>query len=241
MTLRIRWLGRVPYREAWALQRVWHERSPDDHLLLLEHPHVFTLGVRADMRHVLVPPAEMGADVVRTDRGGDVTYHGPGQLVGYPVLSLPAKGGDTRTGMADTVAYVRSVEQLVIDALADVGLPGAGRLDRYPGVWVDPGGDDPRKIAAIGVRLTRGRTMHGFALNVAPDMRYWAAIVPCGIPDKRVTSLAEEGLDVSMREVVDAVAARAAARWGGGDVERQDVVWRHAPSDLSAFSRGEGP
>ncbi len=246
MTLRTRWLGQVPYREAWALQRALHAQSSDDHLLLLEHPHVYTLGVRADMGHVLVPPADVGADLVRTDRGGDVTYHGPGQLVGYPIVSLPAKRGSGKYGLADTVAYVRSVEQLLIDALADVGLPGAGRLREYPGVWVDPEGDDPRKIAAIGVRLTRGRSMHGFALNVAPDMRYWGYIVPCGIPDKRVTSLADEGVDVSVREVTDAVAARAAALWGGlqvGDpeVDRRDVVWRHRPDDLSAFSRGEGP
>ena len=245
MTLRIRWLGRVPYREAWALQRALHDNSVDDHLLLLEHPHVYTLGKRADLRHVLVPPAEVGADLVRTDRGGDVTYHGPGQLVGYPIVSVPAKRGGDRHGMADTVAYVRSVEQLVIDALADVGLPNAGRLTDYPGVWVDPGGDNPRKIAAIGVRLTRGRSMHGFALNVAPDVRYWGHIVPCGIPDKAVTSLADEGVDATLRDVVDAVAARAAAQWGprGAPVDRQDVVWRHAPDDrdLSAFSRGEGP
>jgi lipoic acid synthetase len=249
MTLRVRWLGRVPYREAWALQRSLHTSSPDDHLLLLEHPHVYTLGVRTDMRHVLVPPAEVGADLVRTDRGGDVTYHGPGQLVGYPIVSLPAKRGNGRHGMADTVAYVRSVEQLLIDALADVGLPNAGRLPEHPGVWIDPESDDPRKIAAIGVRLTRGRSMHGFALNVAPDMRYWGYIVPCGIPDKRVTSLADEGVEVTMHEVTDAVAARAAALWGGlrgGEaasgpvVDRRDVVWRHRPDDLSAFSRGEG-
>jgi lipoyl synthase len=133
MTLRVRWLGRVPYRDAWALQRGLHAHSPDDHLLLLEHPHVYTLGVRADLRHVLVPPAEVGADLVRTDRGGDVTYHGPGQLVGYPIVSLPAKHGGGRYGLADTVAYVRSVEQLLIDALTDLGLPNAGRLREYPG------------------------------------------------------------------------------------------------------------
>jgi lipoyl synthase len=245
MTLRVRWLGRVPYREAWALQRGLHRHSPDDHLLLLEHPHVYTLGVRADMRHVLVPPAEVGADLVRTDRGGDVTYHGPGQLTGYPIVSLPPKRGSGEYGLADTVAYVRSVEQLLIDALADVGLPGAGRLREYPGVWVDPESDDPRKIAAIGVRLTRGRSLHGFALNVAPDMRYWGYIVPCGIPDKRVTSLADEGLDVSMQDMADAVAARAATLWGERrdhqPVDRREVVWRHRPDDLSAFSRGEGP
>src|SRR5215207_1930136 len=242
MTLRLRWLGRVPYREAWALQRALYTTSPDDHLLLLEHPHVYTLGVRADTRHILREPAEVGADFVRVDRGGDVTYHGPGQLVGYPIVSLPPKGGGTRTGMADTVAYVRSVEQLIIDTLADVGLPNAGRLRDYPGVWVDPESDDLRKVCAIGVRLNRGRTMHGFGLNVAPDMAFFGHIVPCGIPDKRVTSLAEEGVHVSMREVVEAVSARAAALWGadrGVDVERSDVVWRHAPEDLSAFSRGE--
>ena len=98
MTLRTRWLGQVPYREAWALQRALHAQSSDDHLLLLEHPHVYTLGVRADMGHVLVPPADVGADLVRTDRGGDVTYHGPGQLVGYPIVSLPAKRGSGSTG-----------------------------------------------------------------------------------------------------------------------------------------------
>jgi len=228
MTLRVRWLGKVPYRDAWAVQRALHAggaalAGPDDHLLLLEHPHVYTLGVRADLRHVLVPPAEVGADLVRADRGGDVTYHGPGQLVGYPILSLPGKHSATRTGMADTVAYVRSVEQLVIDALADLGLPTAGRLPDYPGVWVDPESDNPRKVCAIGVRLVRGRSMHGFALNVAPEMRYWGYIVPCGIPDKSVTSLAEEGLDVTMAQVVDAFAARAAERWGKGEVDRADV------------------
>ena len=108
-------------------------------------------------------------------------------------------------------------------------------------MWVDPDGDDPRKIAAIGVRLTRGRSMHGFALNVAPDMRYWGYIVPCGIPDKRVTSLADEGVDVTMQQVVDAVAARAAALWGRGDVDRARRRVAAPPDDLSAFSRGEGP
>jgi lipoyl synthase len=238
VTLRARWLGRVPYAEALALQRALHEHGTEQHLLLLEHPHVYTLGVRADPAHVLVDPASVNAELVSTDRGGDVTYHGPGQLVGYPIVSLPGKRGG---GMADTVAYVRSVEQLLIDVLADIGLAGCGRLDRYPGVWVDPDGPRPRKIAAIGVKLARGRTMHGFALNVAPDLEMFAHIVPCGIADLGVTSLAAESVTVAMRDVVDAVARRAAALWGGGRLERQDVAWRHAPHDLSPFSRGAGP
>jgi lipoic acid synthetase len=214
------------------------ERSADDHLLLLEHPHVYTLGARADADHVLVDPARVGADLVRADRGGDVTYHGPGQLVGYPILTVPGKRGG---GMADTVAYVTSVEQLVIDVLADLGLPGAGRLRGSPGVWVEPDGPAPRKVAAVGVKLTRGRSMHGFALNVAPDLSMFDHIVPCGIPDKAVTSLAAEGVDVTMAEVVDAVERRAVERWARGASERTDVVWRHRPDDLSPFSRGAGP
>ena len=238
MTLRTRWLGRVPYTEALELQRALHRERADDHLLLLEHPHVYTLGVRADMEHVLVPPESVGAELVRADRGGDVTYHGPGQLVGYPVLTVPGKRGG---GMADTVAYVRSVEQLVIDTLVELGLSDVGRLDDYPGVWVAPGSDAPRKICAIGVKLTRGRSMHGFALNVDPDMAYWGHIVPCGIPDKAVTSLAGEGIDASMKDVVDVVGRLAAERWGGAGHERADVVWRERPSDLAPFSRGAGP
>jgi lipoic acid synthetase len=229
--LRARWLGRVRYRDAHALQRALFARAADDYLLLLEHPHVYTLGVRAEPAHVLVPPESVGAELVRADRGGDVTYHGPGQLVGYPIVSVPTVPGATRS-------YVRSVEQLVIDVLADLGLPGAGRLGGYPGVWVDPDGAAPRKIAAIGVRITRGRSMHGFALNVDPDLAMFDHIVPCGIADKTVTSLAAEGVHVAMSTVVDAVMARASSLWG--EAERQDVAWRVAPTDLSAFTRA-GP
>jgi len=238
--LRVRWLGRVAYDEALALQRGLFEHGHEQHLLLLEHPHVYTLGVRASTDNVLVDPADVGAALVWTDRGGDVTYHGPGQLVGYPIVSLPPKRG-TGTGLADTVAYVRSVEQVVIDALADLGLPGCGRLRGYPGVWVDPDGEHPRKIAAIGVRLSRGRTMHGFALNVTTDLSMFGHIIPCGIVGKAVTSLQAEGLDVTLEQTATAVAVRAAAVWGGGELERQDVAWRHRPEDLSAFSRGAGP
>jgi lipoic acid synthetase len=239
VTLHVRWLGSVPYRDAHALQHGLF-RGADDWLLLLEHPHVYTLGVRADLGHVLVPPASVGADLVKADRGGDVTYHGPGQLVGYPILTVPGRRGG---GMADTVAYVHGVEQVVIDTLADLGLPGAGRRRGFPGVWLDPEGDRPRKIAAVGVRLTRGRSMHGFALNVDPDLDYFGHIVPCGITDGGVTSLRAEGIGATMREVVDALVARATARWAGGPAtwERADVVWRHRPEDLAPFTRGEGP
>src|SRR3954469_8762486 len=230
--LRVRWLGRVRYRDALALQRGLFTNSNDDHLLLLEHPHVYTLGVRADMGNLLVPPADVGAELVRADRGGDVTYHGPGQLVGYPILTVPGKRGG---GMADTVAYVHSVEQLLIDTLADLGLAGAGRLAGYPGVWIAD-----RKIAAIGVKLSRGRTMHGFALNVAPDLAFFDHIIPCGIKDKAVTSLAAEGVEADMKTVVDAIVARAAERWGTAGWERADVVWRSTEHDLAPFSRGEG-
>jgi lipoic acid synthetase len=235
----VRWLGTVPYRDAHALQHGLFQRSADDHLLLLEHPPVYTLGARADLANVLVPPASVGADLVRADRGGDVTFHGPGQLVGYPILDVPGKRAG---GMADTVAYVRSVQQVIVETLADLGLPGASCLDRYPGVWLDADGERPRKIAAIGVRLTRGRSMHGFALNVSTDLDWFSHIVPCGIADKAVTSLAAEGIDVPMADVVDALVARAAERWAPGrPVDRADVAWRLRPDDLSPFSRGEGP
>jgi lipoic acid synthetase len=232
--LHIRWLGRVRHQDAHALQQGLFSESPDDHLLLLEHPSVYTLGVRGDLGHLLRPPAEVGAELVRTDRGGDVTYHGPGQLVGYPILTVPGRRGG---GLADTAAYVASVEQLVIEVVTELGLADVGRVPGYPGVWVDPHGTVPRKVCAVGVRLSRGRSMHGFALNVDPDLSMFGHIVPCGITDMGVTSLAAEGIDASMREVVDLVAARAVERWGGAGADRADVVWRHTPDDLAPFSR----
>jgi lipoic acid synthetase len=239
--LRVRWLGLVPYGEASDLQHALFENGTNDWLLLLEHPHVYTLGASADPANVLVDAASVGAECLRTDRGGDVTYHGPGQLVGYPVLSVPGKRGG---GMADTVAYVRSVEELVIGALRDLGLFDVGRLAQYPGVWVAPESASPKKIAAIGVRLTRGRSMHGFAINVNPDMTMFSHIVPCGIADKSVTSLADEGIDATMVEVVDAVVARAVQLWATDRaVDRADIVRRSAEfgdDDLAPFSRGAG-
>ncbi len=235
--LHIRWLGEVAYRDAHALQQGLFANSGDGHLLLLEHPHVYTLGVRGDLGHILGDPSVLGAEVVQTDRGGDVTYHGPGQLVGYPILDVPGRRGG---GLADTAAHVGSVEQLVIDVVTDLGVEDVGRVAGFPGVWVDPDGVTPRKICAVGVKLSRGRSMHGFALNVDPDLAMFGHIVPCGIVDKGVTSLRAEGVEASMREVVDLVARRAAERWGSGGWDRADVVWRHAPDDLSPFSRGAG-
>ncbi|HUC14295.1 MAG TPA: lipoyl synthase [Acidimicrobiales bacterium] len=221
-TLRLRWLGtRVAYRDAHVLQRaLWAAGEPaDDWLLLLEHPHVYTAGIRARTEHMLVEPSSVGAELLWVDRGGDITYHGPGQVVGYPVLSVPS-------GHSATPRYIHEVEQLVIDTLASLGLEDAGRLEGYPGVWAglhDPG---PRKICAIGARHSRRRTMHGFALNVSTDLAMFDHIVPCGISDKAVTSLQAEGLKVGIAEVVDAIFAVAAQRWGNGrPVERQDAAW----------------
>jgi len=232
--LRVRWLGTVPYRDALAVQQSLFDHGREQHLLLLEHPHVFTYGPRSDLASNLrCDPAAVHADFVGIRRGGDITYHGPGQLVGYPIVEMR-----NRLGAGE---HVRNVEQLVIDALATFGV-SAGRLAEHPGVWVDAEGPEPRKICAIGVRLKGGRTMHGFALNVAPDMTYLREhIVACGIADRPVTSLAEEGVHVPMRDVVDVVARLAGERWGNGATERQDVAWRHRADDLSLFSRRAGP
>ena len=233
--LRVRWIGRVAYREVLALQTALFEHGRDQHLLLLEHPHVFTYGPRAELdKNLKCDPAEVGADFVAVKRGGDITYHGPGQLVGYPILNIENAIGAT--------AHVCSVEQLVIDALTELGIKNAGRLTGFAGVWLDADNDRRRKISAIGVRLAHGRTMHGFALNVDPDMTYMRQhIVPCGVAEYPVTSLREEGIDVSMQEVVKIVSRLAIERWGDGEGEQQEVAWVHRPEDLSRFSRGEGP
>jgi lipoic acid synthetase len=233
--LRVRWIGRVAYREVLALQTALFEHGHEQHLLLLEHPHVFTYGPRAELeKNLKCDPAEVGADFVAVKRGGDITYHGPGQLVGYPILNLENAIGAT--------AHVCSVEQLVIDALTELGVKNAGRLSGFAGVWLDADNDRRRKISAIGVRLAHGRTMHGFALNVDPDMTYMRQhIVPCGVAEYPVTSLKEEGIDVSMQDVVKIVSRLAIERWGGGEAEQQEVAWVHRPEDLSRFSRGEGP
>ncbi len=234
VTLHVRWLGRVPYLEALALQQAMFEHGSEDHLLLLEHSHVFTHGPRADLANVKVEPASVAAELVSVRRGGDVTYHGPGQLVGYPIVNVP-----NALGASD---HVCAIQRLIVATLQELGVADVGCLDDHPGVWVGVSGPDPRKICAIGVRLAHGRTMHGFALNVHTDMRYMRDyIVPCGIGDKPVTSLAEEGITADLATVAGVVARRAGEIWGSGAIERQDVAWKHRPDDLSPFSRGEGP
>ena len=222
--LRIRTLGTVPYHEAYVLQHALAKHADDDYLLVLQHPHVFTLGVHADRSHVLVDPASVGATLEQTNRGGDVTYHGPGQVVLYPIVSVA-------NGLSAGTAHVRRLERLLIATLGDLGLTGATSDERYPGVWIDAQGPVPRKIAAIGVRTVRSasggrRTLHGLALNVSCDLSMFGHIVPCGIADRGVTSLREEGREVSFDEVVEALLGRATELFGlpGDVIDRQDVV-----------------
>ena len=204
MTLRETWLvtpGRVAYSGAYeamhdlALRRARGEIP--DVLMLLEHPPVFTAGRRTDPRHLLLAEGDIlraGAELHDVDRGGSVTFHGPGQLVGYPILDL-------RPG-PDVMGYLRDVEEVVIRACADLGVV-AGR-NRDTGVW---SGD--RKVCAIGVRVSKGITLHGFALNCATDLSWYRAIVPCGLDDRGVTSLTElAGREVTVGEVLPAVAGR---------------------------------
>jgi lipoyl(octanoyl) transferase len=203
----VRRLGLVPYPEAWALQRRLADARRDglipDTLLLLEHPHTYTIGRSGTRDHVFLSEAELrarGITCLEVDRGGDVTYHGPGQLVGYPILDL---------GTAPDVGrYVRGLEGCLIETLADFGIE-AGRLAGYTGVWI---GDE--KIAAIGVKISRGVTTHGFALNVSTDLSLFGHILPCGIRDKGVTSMARKlGRAPAMSKVEDAMVAHFGDRF----------------------------
>ena len=202
----MRRLGRIDYAEALELQKTLVEqrkrRDIPDTLLLLEHPDVITLGVktRHDLSHVLETPealAAKGVGLFETGRGGDVTYHGPGQLVGYPVFDL-------KPDRCDVHRYVRDLEEVLIRAVAEFGVE-AGRVAGLTGIWVGPAGKEA-KLAAIGVRISRWVTSHGFALNVNTDLSRFGLIVPCGITDKGVTSLERLlGRPVPMAEVEDAV------------------------------------
>jgi lipoyl synthase len=223
-TLRVRWLGRMPYAEAWDLQRaIWEGRvqeRADDYLLLVEHPHVYTVGRNGDGSNLLVPPeslAELGAELFKVDRGGDITYHGPGQLVGYPIIRL--------SDPKQIVPYVRKLESTLIDTLATWGIESWSEPG-LTGVWTEQG-----KVAAIGVRVARQVTMHGFALNLAPDMTYFGRMNPCGITDRSVTSVSQLiGRSISLEEAVGALIGRFEARFG---FDRSEV-------QLGAFVRGQG-
>ena len=196
--VQIRQLGSIGYLDAWQLQRDLADArvaGGPDTLLLLEHAAVYTAGSRTEAHER--PPADI--PVIDTDRGGKITWHGPGQLVGYPVIGLAKP--------LDVVNYVRRLEQSLISVCADLGL-GAGRVAGRSGVWLPAGAGRPaRKIAAIGIRVARGTTLHGFALNCDCDLDAYSAIVPCGIPDAGVTSLSAE-LDrrVSIGDIRNRVA-----------------------------------
>jgi lipoate-protein ligase B len=215
-------LGRTPYAQAWELQRELFrartEGATGDLLLLTEHDHVYTLGTSGERDHLLAGPEELrerGASVYEIDRGGDVTYHGPGQLVGYPILDLHGYHLDLHR-------YLRDLEEVVIRTLADYGI-SAGREPEFTGVWVGSS-----KIAALGVKASRWVTMHGFALNVNTDLGYFDRIIPCGIFHKGVTSMRQLlGRDVPLDDVSDRLTAHFGSVFGAametmpaGELER---------------------
>ncbi|MBJ7514678.1 MAG: lipoyl(octanoyl) transferase LipB, partial [Acidimicrobiia bacterium] len=229
--LNVRWLGRVSYDEADALARSLHSRS-GNYLLLLEHPHTYTLGRRGDDKNVLVAPESVGAVLRSVDRGGDVTYHGPGQLVIYPIIDLPIWRG----GLVDSVAYVRQLELVVVDSLTSIGFD-AYTDPEYPGVWI--GG---AKVCAVGVKVEGRRTRHGVAINVDTDLSMFDHIVPCGITDRGVTSLSKVLSDLdgpagvtsgstesakSLMEIVaEAFVSSFIQEFDVHEVDDQSVAWR---------------
>lgn len=222
-------LGRIDYQEAWDRQTELHRRlverklaarqagqrgsDPDHQLLFCEHPPVYTLGKSGSTDHLLLDEAELragGFQFYRINRGGDITYHGPGQIVGYPIFDL-------EYFFTDVHRYVRYLEEAVMRTLTDYGLSTV-RMPGYTGVWLAADGQRPnRKICAIGVHLSRWVTMHGFAFNVQPDLSHFEHIVPCGIADadKAVTSLARElGQAVDIEEVKDNLKRQFASLFG---------------------------
>jgi lipoyl(octanoyl) transferase len=203
------WLGRIDYREAWALQkRLVAERASGaigDQLLLLEHPAVLTLGRGADASHVLASQRELarrGIEVIRVERGGEVTYHGPGQLVAYPIVALSRLGLMIRP-------LVRALEGAMTDTCRAFDVPG-DRREGHPGCWIDPEGAEPRKVGALGLRIERGVSYHGIALNVTTDLADFDLIDPCGMPGVVSTSIAREAGEPESRPSTASVAAAAA-------------------------------
>jgi lipoyl(octanoyl) transferase len=220
----VRQLGTVDYRVAWELQRELADArvaGGADTLLLLEHPAVYTAGRRTSAHE---RPTD-GTPVIDTDRGGKITWHGPGQLVGYPIVTLAEP--------LDVVNYVRRIEESLIKVCTGLGLQ-VGRVDGRSGVWLPAGGGRPaRKIAAIGVRVSRATTLHGFALNCDCDLNAFERIVPCGITDAGVTSIsAELGRRVGVDDVRSAVADAVCDALDG----RLAVSWDHAPARVASTS-----
>ena len=208
----IKHLGRTEYSEAWEIQkrlfeellRQKREGAPEEqYVLFVEHPHVYTLGKSGHESNLLVNEQflkQIGATYFHTDRGGDVTYHGLGQLVGYPILDLEHIGVSLRD-------YIWSIEESIIRTVAEYGIT-ADRLEGATGVWLDPHSPRARKICAIGVKASHFVTMHGFALNVTTDLSYFSHINPCGFTDKGVTSIEKEtGLRPTLEEVEERFAA----------------------------------
>ena len=198
------WLGRVEYREALALQkRLVAERAEErigDQLLLLEHPAVLTLGRTSDPAHIRADPADLaarGIEVVRVERGGEVTYHGPGQLVAYPIIALSSRGLMVRP-------LVRALEAALVATCAAQGV-AAVRRDGHPGCWCGAGDTDPRKIGALGLRIERGVSYHGIALNVTVDLADFELIDPCGMPGVTSTSIARELGDIDAAPTTESV------------------------------------
>ena len=224
-------LGVVRYQPAWDLQeallrhtsqikfenrsRPGEERPTPNYLLFVDHPHVYTLGKSGKIEHLLLTEAQLaerGIEYYASNRGGDITYHGPGQIVGYPIFDLD-------NFKPDLHEYLRCLEEACILTLADYGIAG-GRIDGLTGVWVDWEGEDPRKVMAIGVRSSRWITMHGFAFNINTDLSLFKNIIPCGIDDKGVTSIAHElGREVDLQEAKARMQAHLAEVFGYGYVE----------------------
>lgn len=222
-----RHLGLIDYQEAWSYQENLfkptvdlkianrklpeHQQKPTpNYLLFCQHPHVYTLGKSGDEENLLLNATGLEsakATYYKTNRGGDITYHGPGQIVGYPILDLD-------NFFTDIHKYLRLLEEAVIFTLQDYGIT-AGRIDGLTGVWLDNNNQNPRKICALGVRASRWVTMHGFALNVNTNLDYFKNIIPCGIDDKAVTSLANElGRQLNMKEVEDKLLAHIVRLFG---------------------------
>lgn len=222
------WLGRVAYGPTAALQREIREAlargEGPERLLLLEHDPVYTLGRNASAADVLLPTGELaraGIEVAETDRGGQVTYHGPGQLVGYPILDLSPDRRDLRR-------YVRDLQEVLVAVLGELGIAARGGEGERIGVWVGE-----RKIASIGIHLARWRTTHGFALNVDPDLARFGGIVPCGLPDVTMTSIAREtGRAPGLVELAGRVVERFAERFGRRLVAEPAIA--SAPSIVGA-------